>query len=279
VTAALGLRTRPRPLVLAYHGIATVPRELDPTGLMCCPAAFRRHLGWLQGLGYRFVTQREFARLLRAGDPMEGVCSLTLDDGSSDNYEVLPALLAEFGASATVFVSLDLLGRGYPFLPEQAGIRTLTEGELHRLADVADVEIGSHTNGHVSLADATDELAYREMSDSKLRLEQLLGRPVDSFAYPGGRFSPGCPAAAERAGYSSAVACGDAGGPGLYDLRRESPDQRDGRFVFGLKVRGVYYSVRDRPEVRALRALRRSVAHGRAVRSGGWRGRGGRRRA
>jgi peptidoglycan/xylan/chitin deacetylase (PgdA/CDA1 family) len=57
-----------------------------------------------------------------------------------------------------------------------------------RLADGGLIEIGSHTLSHPVLAALPVAAQIDEISGSKARLEQLLGHPVTSFAYPfGGR--------------------------------------------------------------------------------------------
>jgi peptidoglycan/xylan/chitin deacetylase (PgdA/CDA1 family) len=249
-----------RPLVLAYHGLARVPRALDPTGLMLPPGDFRRQVNLLRSRGYGFVKQADFARSLGAGGA-DGLCSLTFDDGSQDNLAVLLPLLRELGLPATVFVCPGLLGQPYPFLPESAGLRLMDRDELLELAADPLIEIGSHTVDHTALATASASEAYEAMAAGKQAVEELVGAEAASFAYPDCAYSPECPAAAERAGYTSAVTCGDRGGLEPFELRRESPDPMDGRLAFELKVRGLYYRLRGSAPARLVRAATRPVRH------------------
>lgn len=53
------------------------------------------------------------------------------------------------------------------------------------LAD-AGMEIGAHTVNHPILLNVDDDLARREIRDSKRQLEVMTGRPVTLFAYPNG---------------------------------------------------------------------------------------------
>jgi peptidoglycan/xylan/chitin deacetylase (PgdA/CDA1 family) len=249
------------PVILAYHGLARVARTDDPTSLMVPPEEFVAHVRRLKRLGYRFVHQRELARRLTAGESLAGLCSLTFDDGSVDNVEVLPGLLDELDVPATVFVCPGLLGRPYPWLPGHLGIRLMDRDELLTVAANPRFEIGSHTNEHMLLGDATEEEAYAEMRSSRERLEDLLGREVVSFAYPKGLYSPACPPAARRAGYTSAVTTGMRGHWRPFALQRESPDALDGPVTFYLKVGGVFRRVRDRAVVRLVRDVTRPVRH------------------
>jgi len=253
-----------RPLVLHYHGLADVPRRLDPHELMVPPAAFRSQVSLLRKRGYRFVAQQAFARMLVAGESLEGVCSITFDDGTADNVTVLPPLLEALAVPATIFACPGLLGKPYPFTEPEAKVRLMDRDELLATAGHTLIEIGSHTREHTVLERASAHEALAEMSASRAALEDLLGHPVLSFAYPNCVYSPACPDAARHAGYTSAVTCGGRGGLDPYELRRESPSPKDGRLRFELKARGAFHDVWDLPPIRLARALTRPVRSRRA---------------
>jgi peptidoglycan/xylan/chitin deacetylase (PgdA/CDA1 family) len=245
------------PLVLAYHSIGSLPSEHDPDDLMVPERAFVFHVDSLKARGYHFVKSSEFAHLLRSGSRIEGVCALTFDDGALDNAVLLPDLLQKLGVPATLFVCPGLLGRPHPWLSPQSGVRLVNAEELDRLSRLDFVEIGSHTNEHMDMSLVGADEAYREMVSSKRALEDLIGKPVESFAYPFCRYSPSCPAAAERAGYTSAAA-GSAGSWDPYELRRELMDPRDGRIRFALKSRGAFRPIVSSGPGRLVRRMRRS---------------------
>jgi peptidoglycan/xylan/chitin deacetylase (PgdA/CDA1 family) len=250
----------PGPLVLAYHGVGDVERRHDPDGLVLPPDKLRAHVKLLCERGYRFVKQAELARRLSTGEA-SGLCSLTFDDGTQDNLEVLRPMLGELDVPATVYACPGLLGQPYPFTGPEAGIRFLTRDELLELAGDPLVEIGSHTREHVDLGDAGADAAYAEMSASRADLEGMLGRDVVSFAYPNCSYSPDCPPAARRAGYTSAVTCGAQGSVDPFELRRVSPNPIEGRLVFEMRVRGVYHRVRESMPIRAARAVARPIRY------------------
>ena len=253
-----------RPLVLHYHGLGELPRRLDPYELMLSPSAFRSHVGLLRKRGYRFVAQQELARMLTAGEPLEDTCSITFDDGTADNATVLPPLLEALEVPATIFACPGLLGKPYPFTEPEAEVRLMDREELRQTARHALVEIGSHTREHTVLEHASADEALAEMSASRAALEDLLGAPVLSFAYPNCVYSPACPDAARRAGYTSAVTCGGRGGLDPYELRRESPSPKDGRLRFELKARGVFHDVWDMGPIRLARSATRPLRRLRA---------------
>lgn len=72
---------------------------------------------------------------------------------------------------------------GAPELPEHAMMRSAQVRELHR----AGMEIGGHTVNHPILAVLPDGEAEAEISDGRQRLQDIIGAPVDVFAYPNGR--------------------------------------------------------------------------------------------
>jgi peptidoglycan/xylan/chitin deacetylase (PgdA/CDA1 family) len=67
--------------------------------------------------------------------------------------------------------------------------RTLTGQEIADLSREKLIEVGSHTVGHPRLSELSVDLQQTEIVQSKTYLEELLGQPVTSFAYPFGRES------------------------------------------------------------------------------------------
>jgi peptidoglycan/xylan/chitin deacetylase (PgdA/CDA1 family) len=250
-----------RPLILHYHVVADLPAALDPDNLAVAPDVLRAQLRFVQRRGYRFVPLAEVVEALTNGQSTDGRCAVTFDDGSRDNLTVLPQILHEVGAPATIYVCPGLAGELHPSFSPEAGVRLLDEAELRTLAGLDGFELGSHTRCHTRLDQAGPEQAYEEMSASKRALEELISRPVDSFAYPGCGYSPACPDAARRAGYRSAVTCGQRGSWDPYELRRASPDRLDNRLSLWLKARHLYDPLWSSAAGRLVRAAARPVRH------------------
>lgn len=165
------------PLILAYHGVSDVPAHLDPEGLFISPQQLRGQIRRLRRWGYAFATFGELAADIRPGR-----VALTFDDGLLDNLEQLAPILREEGARATSFVTTGWMGQPHPSVP-YARIMTADEvGELHR----AGVEVGAHTVTHPDLRTLSFEAARDEVRDSREQLEDIIGAPVDVFAYPFG---------------------------------------------------------------------------------------------
>ncbi len=157
--------------VLAYHAVEDVPFT-ESEHLFVTPKELEEQIKWLKRAGYEFAF---------ADDP--GVYEkkkqvvITFDDGYRDNLtEALP-ILEKYGAKATVFVVTKNVGSSEYFLSEE---------EVKALADSGLVHIGSHTDGHYLLTGLSDEDKEKQLALSKKRLEEMTGRPVTAFSYPGG---------------------------------------------------------------------------------------------
>ena len=71
----------------------------------------------------------------------------------------------------------------------RASYRSLTIQEILTLAQGGLLEIGSHTITHPVLSARPPATQREEIQQSKAHLEEVLGCPVTSFAYPYGRQS------------------------------------------------------------------------------------------
>ena len=91
-------------------------------------------------------------------------------------------------------VAGDLRARALDELWAQAGTarvardthRALTAAEVHALAGLERITIGSHTASHPSLPSLGPEAQRDEIGGARARLEAITGAPVTSFAYPFG---------------------------------------------------------------------------------------------
>ena len=92
--------------------------------------------------------------------------------------------------------------------------RTLTHEQIRELASGELIEIGAHSVTHSVLASQSLENQREEISTSKVRLEEIIGAPVTSFAYPfGGRldYTPETLDVVRRTGFS--LACSNFAAP------------------------------------------------------------------
>jgi peptidoglycan/xylan/chitin deacetylase (PgdA/CDA1 family) len=85
--------------------------------------------------------------------------------------------------------------------------RAMTRDQVLKLAEGGLVDIGAHTATHPVLSTLTRADQQSEIETSKKRLEDLLGKPIESFAYPyGGKkdYTADSVACAKSAGFTLA---------------------------------------------------------------------------
>ncbi len=216
--------------ILTYHSIGYRRYEMNVT-----PEAFGEQLAWLSGQ-YPVISLAEAA----AGAP--GV-ALTFDDGYEDNLTHAVPLLERYGFPATIFVVSGHLGGVLPFEREPETGRLLTAEGLREVARRG-IEIGGHTRNHVRLSALERAAQTAEIAGCKADLEGILGRRVESFAYPYGSawdYDGDSMALAEEAGFT--LACSNRYGPvdvgdGPYGYRRIWIDSTDTLDSFADKVSG-----------------------------------------
>jgi peptidoglycan/xylan/chitin deacetylase (PgdA/CDA1 family) len=104
-----------------------------------------------------------------------------------------------------MFVPTGWIGGNHP---DVDGERILDASEIRRLAEDG-VEIGAHTVDHVRLPELGFDEALDQLKRSRVTLEDLVGKPVRTMAYPYGALNAETERAAALAGYE--VACGCAG--------------------------------------------------------------------
>jgi peptidoglycan/xylan/chitin deacetylase (PgdA/CDA1 family) len=69
---------------------------------------------------------------------------------------------------------------------ERPNYRAMTSGELNQLACDGLVDLGAHTVTHPMLSAMPADIQRAEIEGSRQQLEQIIGRPVSTFAYPYG---------------------------------------------------------------------------------------------
>ncbi|MGH9032915.1 MAG: polysaccharide deacetylase family protein, partial [Acidimicrobiia bacterium] len=104
-----------------------------------------------------------------------------------------------------------------------AASRSMSAGELARLAGQDLIEVGSHTRTHPALSDLPRDRQRAEIEGSKADLEELVGRTVLSFSYPHGRSSADTTEIVRESGYECACTSRSdllRQGSDLFDLPR-----------------------------------------------------------
>jgi len=243
------------PLVLAYHGVAKVRVRDDPSLLFVPPEDIVRHIRRLRRWGYELLSFSGFAARLQAGNAV-GCASLTFDDGFVDNLERLAPLLEAEQVPATVFVPTGWLGQTHPYAPQA---RVMTGDEVRALRSRG-VEIGAHTHSHADLTSLDRDAAFEELRRGKSELEELLGEPVETLAYPFGRVDASIREASRAAGFVAACrTSGEGDWSDLLDIPRQDMTNTSTMLGLRLKRDDRYESLVHRLPIRAARSVRRRL--------------------
>ncbi len=225
-----------RPLVLCYHAVS----DTWPHRLSVAPDALERQLRRLLSGGYRAVG------MAQAVDGDGKLLHVTFDDAFASVRNAVP-VLERLGVPATVFACTgyadDPRPLGVPELEMHAEeLRTMSWDELRGLEEHG-IAVQSHTVSHPRLTALADAELAVELTASKRRLEEELGRPCRYLAYPFGDCDDRVRAAARAAGYEAAFGLpGDARGRDPFDLFRVGVWNGDGARKVALKAHSLVRS-------------------------------------
>ncbi len=158
--------------ILLFHHIAVSPigsRYYVP------PDTFDSELKLLHDWGYTTITTSMLVQAITEGASLPPhPLLLTFDDGNEDNYTNAFPIMKKYGFTGVLYVVVQ-----YTDTPNY-----LTADQIREMAD-AGWEVGSHSETHRDLLASTDSLRY-EIVQSRTDLEDMLGVPILTFAYPFG---------------------------------------------------------------------------------------------
>jgi peptidoglycan/xylan/chitin deacetylase (PgdA/CDA1 family) len=181
-----------------------------PSPLAVTPARFAAQLRLLARRGYLAVTFTELVEAPAGGRQV----AITFDDAFASVVEHGLPIMRELGMVGTVFVPTGRLDAERPM--RWSGIETWSDSShgdevrglswdaLRSLADEG-WEIGSHTVSHALLPALDDTALSDELTRSRARCSEEIGRPCTSIAYPYGLADARVAAATEACGYSAAT--------------------------------------------------------------------------
>ena len=216
-------------VVLCYHAVPQNQRE-----------RFGRQMDLLRQ--YAKPTRADVETPLLAG---ERYAAVTFDDGYQSTVEnALPELKAR-NIPCTLFVVSHLPGHS-PWWSGTEGYdredKFVTAEQLVGLPSEL-VTIGSHTMTHPHLSALSEEMAKRELFESRQLLQQTLRREIRLFAFPHGAFNDVLVTWCREAGYQRVF----SGEPTMtfsnlpeYVTGRVIADPTDWDLEFRLKVLGAY---------------------------------------
>lgn len=193
-----------RAIILMYH-ILDSPLSDRESKYCCLPTRFAAQMEWISK-HYNPISMDNLLDGLKGKTNLPNrAITVTFDDGFSSTFEHALPVLIRHNIPATMFVVANRIGgdndwmhtRGMPRRP----LMTATQILEMRASGIA---IGSHTLNHARLPECGPNELANEINGSKAKLEDLLGEPVEHFAYPYGLYNESARKQVQQAGFSSA---------------------------------------------------------------------------
>jgi peptidoglycan/xylan/chitin deacetylase (PgdA/CDA1 family) len=171
--------------VLTFHAL-----EDNPSVISFSPSVFRRGLARLNDAGHRTLNLLDAADYVRRGHPFpDHHFAMTFDDGYASVFSDAFPVLQHLRMSATVFLTV---GESQPVMPDTrlpslSGRSMLSWREIREMR-MGGMNFGAHTLTHPDLRRLPDKRVEEQVCRSKSVIEDVLGVPVQSFAYPFGAY-------------------------------------------------------------------------------------------
>ncbi len=180
--------TNARIPILMYHSISREKEnDVHPYFVTnTSPEVFDQQMAYLHSNNYLSIGIEEALKLLssdgqknRAKDLHTNYVVITFDDGFRDFYTEAFPTLQKYGFSATVFLATGFIEKRKRFKQKEC-----LNWDAVRELDRHGIAFGSHTVNHPVLVELRKEEVEYELMQSKQHIEDKLGKPVRSFAYP-----------------------------------------------------------------------------------------------
>ena len=164
--------------MLCYHHIRNYTgRESASSKVYTVPpAAFREQIKTLADSGYHTITPEQHYRYLLYGEALpEKPVLISFDDTDGEQFLEGAAVLDQYQFKGVFFIMTIAIGKPNYMSKEQIKV----------LSDKGHI-IGAHTWDHHNVKQYVKEDYEKQLAAPKLKLEQIIGKPVEYFAYPFG---------------------------------------------------------------------------------------------
>ncbi len=241
LSLALFIRSNYLLPIIMYHSVT--PQTTRENKIEVTVKAFERQMRFLKEHNYNVVPLETARDLIKNKKKIPSrTVAITFDDGYKDNYIYAFPIFKKYNFPATIFIIINEVGR-----PE--GDR-LSWDEIRVMQDSGIITIGSHTLSHPILTEVNSgQRLKNEIFDSKMILEEKLGKKITIFCYPSGRFNAKLRQLVIDAGYQMAVATK----PGkkypnddIFAFKRLRISENAGNlFIFWVETSGFYNFMRE----------------------------------
>jgi peptidoglycan/xylan/chitin deacetylase (PgdA/CDA1 family) len=204
--------------IFMYHHIADSPTSSE---YYVPPAKFDVEMKLLHDWGYTTITTSMLVTAITQGASLPPrPIIITFDDSWGSQYTNAFPAMRKYGFTGVLYTVVGYINKpsGLPTDPSY-----LTTDQLKEMA-AAGWEIGSHTETHQNIIVMSGDQMHFEIVQSRKDLEQELGVPILTFAYPFGGANSAITDYVHFAGYIAAMGAtgytADQGVSNLFELQR-----------------------------------------------------------
>jgi len=239
--------------IIAYHRILPEMRGLLSVRLK----HFEKHIEFFINNGWQSLTLQElYNQYIECGvEPDTKIFVLTFDDGYKDNYKYAFPTMKKFGVKATIFLTVNQIGKKEPFYWDNDYCLEFTEDDYpldwEDISEMKDygIEFGSHTLTHPELTTIGLGDAQIQVCESKKILDKELSQDTISFCYPKGDLNDEILNLIKQAGYKIAVVTPPRPRikETIFTLKRIGLYGTDSFLKFRLKISKAFVLLRESP--------------------------------
>ncbi len=180
------MKNSQRVAILTYH-------SFDESGsvLSLPPGVFAEQMRILHELDVEVIPLTKIREVLEGASASKPLVAIAFDDGFRNVYEHGFRILQRYGFPATIFLVTDYCGKMNDWSGQPLHIRRyplLTWNEIREMSQ-GTIDFGSHTQTHPDLTMLPTHRVEEELLGSKRKIEDAIGRSVDTFAYPYGVYN------------------------------------------------------------------------------------------
>ncbi|MBI5943092.1 MAG: polysaccharide deacetylase family protein [Chloroflexi bacterium] len=183
--------------ILLYHHIDESPSHSQ---YYVSPQNFESQMKLLRNWGYETVTTETLVQAINEGaDLPPHPILITFDDGNLNNFTEAFPIMRRYNLGGVLYVVGNYIGA--PGYMDAEQINEMARGGW---------EVGSHGMTHPDLAALNSQTQNYEIFKSRTFLEDKLGLPILTFAYPFGISTCGVNDKVYTAGYIAAMSLGSS---------------------------------------------------------------------
>jgi peptidoglycan/xylan/chitin deacetylase (PgdA/CDA1 family) len=196
--------------IILYHRIAVSPINSQ---YYVPPEKFEEEMKLLHDWGYTTITTELLIKAIKEGaDLPPRPIVISFDDGHLNNYTTAFPIMQKYGFTGVLYIVSNYMGAD----------EYMNADQIKEMA-AAGWEVGSHSVSHAYLTSLEPARQRYEVVESRAILEEALGVPVLTIAYPFGVSNSGVIDYAIFAGYIGGMGLGythDQGTTNLYNMQR-----------------------------------------------------------